>query len=215
MHFFFSWLFLYHKEVTRAFSSTLNFAWQFSYQWNRRRAILPQTQICKFGRMKFDNHTVLLCYGVLISLIILLQVLLSSWRSARKVQLCFLRDLAFHLQNCRIQQKLHETHKICLWLEGKRSSHIKGIHLSVIQFNRKYMKLTKFGILVNKTTSLFTSIIRDSKISSGCAKTLEIMEGRGVNFGGRFWKIQRWGWVIQQIPFVGGAWIFSGTTQYT
>ena len=53
------------------------------------------------------------------------------------------------------------------------------------------MKLTKFGILVNKTTSLFTSIIRDSKISSGCAKTLEIMEGRGVNFGGRFWKIQR------------------------
>ena len=97
LHFFFSWLFLYHKEVTRAFSSTLNFAWQFSYQWNRRRAILPQTQICKFGRMKFDNHTVLLCDGVLISLIILLQVLPSSWRSARKVQLCFLRDLAFYL----------------------------------------------------------------------------------------------------------------------
>ena len=48
------------------------------------------------------------------------------------------------------------------------------------------MKLTKFGILVNKTTSLFTSI-RDSKISRGCAKILEIPEGRrggGVNFGG-------------------------------
>ena len=58
LHFFFSWLFLYHKEVTRVFSSTLNFAWQFSYQWNRRRAILPQTQICKFGRTKFDTHTV-------------------------------------------------------------------------------------------------------------------------------------------------------------
>ena len=29
LHFFFSWLFLYHKEVTRVFSSTLNFAWQF------------------------------------------------------------------------------------------------------------------------------------------------------------------------------------------
>ena len=40
------------------------------------------------------------------------------------------------------------------------------------------MKLTKFGILVNKTTSLFTSI-RDSKISRGCAKILEILEGRG------------------------------------
>ena len=99
LHFFFSWLFLYHKEVTRVFSSTLNFAWQFSYQWNRRSTILPQTQIGKFGRKKFDTHTVLSCDEVLISLIILLQVLLSSWRSARKVQLCLLRDLAFHLQN--------------------------------------------------------------------------------------------------------------------
>ena len=44
------------------------------------------------------------------------------------------------------------------------------------------MKLTKFGILVNKTTSLFTSI-RDSKISRGCAKILEIPEGRV----GKFW----------------------------
>ena len=66
-----------------------------------------------------------ICNEVLISLIILLQVLLSSWCSARKVQLCFLRDLAFHLQNCRIQQKLHETHKICLWLERIRSLHLK------------------------------------------------------------------------------------------
>ena len=41
------------------------------------------------------------------------------------------------------------------------------------------MKLTKFGILVNKTTSLFTSI-RDSKISRGCAKFR-----RGG--GGKFW----------------------------
>ena len=59
------------------------------------------------------------------------------------------------------------------------------------------MKLTKFGILVNKTTSLFTSI-RDSKISRGCAKILEIPEGRGGHTanpfrGGRggmdiFWK---------------------------
>ena len=94
LHFFFSWLFLYHKEVTQVFSSMLNFAWQFSYQWNQRSAILPQTQIGKFGRLKFDTHTVLSREEVLISLIILLQVLLSSWRSARKVQLCFLRKLA-------------------------------------------------------------------------------------------------------------------------
>ena len=190
----------------RVFSSTLNFAWQFSYQWNRRHAILPQTQICKFGRTKFDTHTILSCDEVLISLIIPLQVLLSSWRSAWKVQLCSLGDLAFHLQNCRIQQKLQETHKICLWLEGKRSSHIKGIRLSVIQFNRNYMKLTKFGTLVNKTTSLFISI-RDSKISRGCAKILEIPEGRG---GGKFWganfgKSRGEGGVIRQIPSVGGG----------
>ena len=42
------------------------------------------------------------------------------------------------------------------------------------------MKLTKFGILGNKTTSLLTLvIIRDSNISRGCAKILEIPEGSG------------------------------------
>ena len=67
------------------------------------------------------------------------------------------------------------------------------------------MTLTKCGTLVNKTTYLFTSM-RDSNNSRGCAKILEILEGRGggVNFGGQFWKIQRgggsyckslpWGW---------------------
>ena len=105
---------------------------KFCVTIHRRRAILLQTQICKFRRTKFDTHTVLSRHEVLISLIILLQVMLSStssWRSARKVQLCFLRDLAFHLQNCRIQQKLHETHKICLWLERIRSSHKEFAYL--------------------------------------------------------------------------------------
>ena len=40
------------------------------------------------------------------------------------------------------------------------------------------MKLTKFVILVNKTTSLFTSI-RDSNISRRYAKILEIPGGKG------------------------------------
>ena len=40
--------------------------------------ILPQTQICKFLRTKFDTYTVLWRHEVLISLIILLQVMLSS-----------------------------------------------------------------------------------------------------------------------------------------
>ena len=76
------------------------------------------------------------------------------------------------------------------------------------------MKITKFGVLVNKTTSLFTSI-RDTNISRGRAKSLETPEwGGGVNFVGRFWKIQRERGVIRQIPSVGVVWIFSGTTQW-
>ena len=55
MAFLFSWLFLYHKEVTQVFSSSLNFVWQF---------------YCKFGRTKFDTRTVLSHDEVLISLII-------------------------------------------------------------------------------------------------------------------------------------------------
>ena len=79
------------------------------------------------------------------------------------------------------------------------------------------MKLPKFGILMNKTTYLFTSV--KSNISRGCVKILEIPEGSGrarggVNFGGLFWKIQREGGIIRQIPSVGVVWIFSaGTTQ--
>ena len=67
------------------------------------------------------------------------------------------------------------------------------------------MKLTKFGILENKTTSLFTSI-RDSNISRGSAKILEIPAGRGggVKFGSRFWKIKRGGGHTAN-PFRGGG----------
>ena len=180
LHFFFSWLFLYHEEVTRVFSSTLNFAAVTIFSTksrNRRRAILPQTQICKFGRTKFDTNTVLSGDEVLVSLIILLQVLLSSWRGARKVRLCLLRDLAFHLQNCRIQQKLHEMYQICLWLERMRSSHKEFSYL-LYNSTENTMKLTKFGILVNKTTSLFTTI-RDSKISRGVCENFGNSGGEG------------------------------------
>ena len=55
LHFFFTWLFLYHKEVSRLFSSTSNIAWQFSYQWNRQHAILPQTQIHMYINLVEQN----------------------------------------------------------------------------------------------------------------------------------------------------------------
>ena len=132
LHFFFTWLLLYHKEVTQVFSSTLNFARQFSYQWNWQCAILPQSQICKFGRTKLDTQTVLSRDEVLISLIILLQVLPSSWCSARKVQLRFLRDLAFYLHVA----KNFFNNFFMTWAQKESAS--------VVEFNRKYMKLTKF-----------------------------------------------------------------------
>ena len=95
LHLFFTWLFLYHKEVSRVFSSTSNIAWQFSYQWHRHCAILLQTQIHMYAnlvRTKFDTHT------VLISSFKLLQVLLSSWCSEWKVQLYFPRDLSLNFR---------------------------------------------------------------------------------------------------------------------
>ena len=72
----------------------------------------------------------------------------------------------------------------------------------------KCMKLTKFGILANKTTFSFTSV-RESNISRGCAKILEILEGTGVNFRCRFWKNSEGRGAIRQIPSVRVVWIFS------
>ena len=72
------------------------------------------------------------------------------------------------------------------------------ILLQVLLCSRKYMKLPKFGILVNKTTYLFTSV--KSNISRGCVKILEILEGSG---GGKFW-----GLILENHmanPFCGGG----------
>lgn len=49
--------------------------------------------------------------------------------------------------------------------------------ISVIEFNRKYRKVTKIRILVNKTAYLFP-FVKDSNISKGCGKILDISDGR-------------------------------------
>ena len=75
------------------------------------------------------------------------------------------------------------------------------ILLQVLLCSRKYMKLPKFGILVNKTTYLFTSV--KSNISRGCVKILEILEGSGGGGGGKFW-----GLILENHmanPFCGGG----------
>ena len=102
-------------------------------------------------------------------------------------------------------------HKHILSVTWAHKEFAWGIRLSGILFNRKYMKLTKFGILGNKTTSLFTSI-RDSKISRGVRKFWKFRSGGGVNFEGRFWKNPRGGGSYgKSLPW-GGVWIFSATT---
>ena len=128
---------------------------------------------------------------------------ISSWLKRKRNSLIY----------CRNQQKIHETHKICFWLERIRSWHMEFAYL-LYNSTEKCMKLTKFGILANKTTFSFTSI-RESNISRGCAKSLEILEGTGVNFRCRFWKNSEGRGAIRQIPSVGVVWIFSETTHFS
>ena len=62
-------------------------------------------------------------------------------------------EFTYLLKNSTDGQKIYETHKTCFWLERIRNFHKEFALLPVIEFNRKYTKLTKFGILVNKICS--------------------------------------------------------------
>ena len=74
-------------------------------------------------------------------------------------------EFAYLLSNSKESQKIRI-----------RTLHEEFASISVKEFNIKYMKLTKFGFLMNKTTYLLPS--------RRCGKILEILDGRGVNFGG-------------------------------
>ena len=143
LHFFFTWLFLYHKEVSRVFSSTSNIAWQFSYQWHRQCAILLQTQIHMYANLVEQNLILTLSWSLCLyffkscfllgavsekySYISLATFLLLNFRVAKNFFNNFFMTWAqkefAYVICCRIQQKIHETHKICLWLERIRSWH--------------------------------------------------------------------------------------------
>ena len=77
------------------------------------------------------------------------------------------------------------------------------------------MKLTKFSILVNKTTSLFTSILEIAKFPGGVRKFWKFRRGARGGGGGNFGPIlenpEGIG-VIRQIPSVGGMDIFWNHT---
>ena len=172
LHFFFSWLFLYHKEVTRVFSSTLSFAWQFSYQWNRWCAISSANSNMQIWKNEIRYSHCLIAQRGLDLFNYTSPSVAFFLMQCEKRWLCLLRDLVFHLQNCRIQQKLYEMHKICLWLEHIRSSRKEFAYL-----------------LYNSTENTWNSQIWHPseqnyffvhfKISRGCAKILEIPEGGG------------------------------------
>ena len=85
------------------------------------------------------------------------------------------------------------------------------ILLQVLLCSGKYMKLPKCGILVNKTTYLFTSI-REQYLQEVCENF-----GNSGGVGGKFWGLilenPEVRGSIRQIPSVVVVWIFSGTTQ--
>ena len=146
LHFFFTWLFLYHKEVSRVFSSTSNIAWQFSYHWHRQRAILPQTQIHMYANLVEQNLILTLSWSLClyffkscfllgavsekysyISLATLLKIFV--WPRTFPTISLWLERKRNSLICCRIQQKIHETHKICLWPERIKSWHKEFAYL--------------------------------------------------------------------------------------
>ena len=55
---------------------------------------------------------------------------------------------------------------------------------------------------------LFVHFNERAIFPGGVRKFWKFRRGVGVNFGGWFWKIQRGGGLIQQIPSVGVIWIF-------
>ena len=59
---------------------------------------------------------------------------------------------------------------------------------------------------------LCVPFMRDSDISSGCGNILDIPEGRRVNFGSRFRKIQRGGGHAENPFRMGGMDIFWNHT---
>ena len=128
LHFFFTWLLLYHKEVTRVFSSTSNIAWQFWMKLATRNFIAnSNTHVCKFGRTKiWYSH----CPDLFVYTSSGLAFFLMQWVKSTVI---------FPLRPCFKFSCGQE-----LFQQFLRDLSAKGIHLSIVEINRKYMKLTKF-----------------------------------------------------------------------
>ena len=122
LHFFFTQLFLYHKEVTRVFSSMSNIAWQFSYQWNQH-----YVQFChklKYPCMQIWSNKIwyLHCPDLFVYTSSRLAFFLMQWVKSTVILLlrpCFKFSCG--------QELFHQFSPISSWLERNNKSPVKSV----------------------------------------------------------------------------------------
>ena len=142
--FFFTWLFLYHKEVTRVFSSASNFAQQFSHKWNWRRALLPQTQICKFGKTKFDTHCLIVQRGPVFFVYTSSSVAFFQKQTTKIWHLREQNFLFVHFNNIRDSNISRECAKI-LEIAAERGVYFSGRFWKIQKGRESYGKSLPWG----------------------------------------------------------------------
>ena len=126
LHFFFIWLFLYHKEVTRA-----------------RQTLQDNFLINEIGNAQFYRKLKYTCMQIWLNKI---------WYSHCPDLFVYTSSsLAFFLMQWVKSTVIFPSRPCFNFLCGQelfqqflRDLSAKGIRLSVVEFNRKYMKLTKF-----------------------------------------------------------------------
>lgn len=109
---------------------------------------------------------------------------------------------------------VHETHKICLWLECIRNFNKEFTVISAIKFNRNYSHKTRKIWHANDQN--YSSYCLLQYFSKGVRKFWKFQRGGGVNLGGGGLISQKpeGRGVIRQIPSMDVVWIFSGTIHW-
>ena len=102
-----------------------------NFEWNWQRAILPQTQIHMYANLVVQNLILTLhCPDLFVYTSSSLAFFLMQWVKSTVI---------FPLRPCFKFSCGQE-----LFQQFLRDLSAKGIHLSIVEINRKYMKLTKF-----------------------------------------------------------------------
>ena len=113
-----------------------------------------------------------------------------------------------HIRNLlicrRIQQKIHETQRICSWLERIRSLHKE--FASLLRIQQKIHETHKIWHPSEQNYLLFTSV------KKGACENFENSGGEGGSILGADLGKSRGKGSHRESPFHGVVWIFSGTT---